>query len=258
MYSLNPNFIDSKGSNKIYSANFNYFDMINSPNKAYWLGFIWADGYVAKRYRNQLKNNKQRVEYNLKIALKDIDSEHLNKFIKDLECNYPILFYKTKGFNQENPTIEARIFITNLHLGKILYDELGIVPNRHSINSIIKHIPKEFHKYFILGTFDGDGSFSYYRNESYGNKFSVSFGGSIELLQFIEHHLVSNNIVDEAKTENKTRKPHQRHKGEDGTWRIVTYSGRNQFFKILNYLYDSPIYLQRKYEKYIKILNNNL
>lgn len=26
----------------------NYFNTIDDPNKAYWLGFIWCDGYVGK------------------------------------------------------------------------------------------------------------------------------------------------------------------------------------------------------------------
>lgn len=31
-----------------WSYNENYFEEINSPEKAYWLGFIWADGYITK------------------------------------------------------------------------------------------------------------------------------------------------------------------------------------------------------------------
>ena len=52
-----------------YKANFNYFDKIDSPDKAYWLGFIWADGYIAKRTRTQ--NGHTRIEYNLKLAIKE-------------------------------------------------------------------------------------------------------------------------------------------------------------------------------------------
>ena len=51
-----------------YKANFNYFDKIDTPDKAYWLGFIWADGYIAKRERKQ-PNGCVRIEYNLKLAL---------------------------------------------------------------------------------------------------------------------------------------------------------------------------------------------
>ena len=49
-----------------YKANFNYFDKIDTPDKAYWLGFIWADGYIAKRERKQ-PNGCVRIEYNLKL-----------------------------------------------------------------------------------------------------------------------------------------------------------------------------------------------
>lgn len=31
-----------------YKANFNYFDKIDTPDKAYWLGFIWADVWATE------------------------------------------------------------------------------------------------------------------------------------------------------------------------------------------------------------------
>lgn len=45
------------------------FDEINSSEKAYWLGFIIADGYL-----NEDKNM-------LRIKLGSIDKHHLEKFI---------------------------------------------------------------------------------------------------------------------------------------------------------------------------------
>lgn len=80
-------------------------------------------------------------------------------------------------------------------MGSFLYEELGLVPNRHDASKMITHIPKEFHKYFILGLFDADGSFSAYQNDEYGKKLNVTFGGSESLLHFIEQHLIENNIV---------------------------------------------------------------
>ena len=47
-----------------YSFNKNIFDEIDTEEKAYWLGFLWSDGTVAKRVRNE--NN---VEYAFKIDL---------------------------------------------------------------------------------------------------------------------------------------------------------------------------------------------
>ena len=190
------------------------------------------------------------MEYNIKLALKDTDYNHIQKFLDDLESNYPIHFYVSKGFDRTFTSREARAFITNLHMGSFLYEELGLVPNRHDASKMIAHIPKEFHKYFILGLFDADGSFSAYQKESYGEKLNISFGGSESLLRFIEEHLIENNIVESYKN---GRELQQRHEGKDGTWLSLRFAGKVQGLKILDYLYDSSIYLYRKYQKYLDI-----
>ncbi len=51
-----------------YNINENVFDNIDTEEKAYWLGFLYADGYVT--YKN--------YTIGLGVALKDID--HLRKF----------------------------------------------------------------------------------------------------------------------------------------------------------------------------------
>lgn len=174
---------------KRHTANFHYFDKIDSPSKAYWLGFIWADGYITKRERKK-PNGNTRIEYNLKLSLIQSDATHVEKFLKDIESNYPVNFYETIGFNKK--AMEARAFITNVYMCGFLYEELGIQPRRTDASKVIKHIPKELHKYFILGLFDADGSFSAYHNDNYGDKLNVTFGGSESVLSFIESHLKNN------------------------------------------------------------------
>lgn len=238
-----------------YKANFNYFDKIDTPDKAYWLGFIWADGYIAKRERKQ-PNGCVRIEYNLKLELQESDASHVQKFLDCIESNYPVHFYQSNGFNKE-PRLEARAFVTNLHLCSLLYEEYGIVPRRHDISLVIKAIPKEYEKYFILGVFDADGSFVAYQG-AYGQKMNITFGGSESLLHFIESHLTTNEIILKADTGSGQRKLHQRHEGKDGTWRTLNFAGKQQCMKIINYLYkDSPIYLDRKYQKYLDLPYHN-
>ena len=234
-----------------YKANFNYFDKIDAPDKAYWLGFIWADGYIAKRVRPQ-SSGHERIEYNLKLALQDNDASHIQKFLDCIESNYPVHFYKSKGFNKE-PRLEARAFITNLHMCSLLYENYGLIPRRSDVSLVLKQLPKEYKRFFILGVFDADGSFTTYHGD-YGDKMNVIFGGSESLLRFIEKHLEDNNVTEKANTISGQRRLSQRHKDKDGTWRCLNYSGKRQCMKIINYLYkDSPIYLDRKYQKYLDI-----
>jgi hypothetical protein len=55
------------------------FDVIDTPEKAYWLGFIIADGY--------LNDNKNM----LRIKLGNKDKCHLEKFIKFLDGDLSML-----------------------------------------------------------------------------------------------------------------------------------------------------------------------
>lgn len=232
----------------LYNANFHYFDKIDNSNKAYWLGFIWADGYIAKRIRLQ-QNNSTRIEYNLKIALMEEDKTHLEKFVKDINGNYPIHKYKMSSKQSYiSDAYESRLFITNKYMCQYLYEELGIKPRRNDASLVIEKIPKEFHKDFILGLFDADGSMSVYQGD-YGKKLVVTFGGSEQLLRFIEKHLDENVLHSGT-----THKLYQRHKDKDGDWVTLSYAGVPQGMKILNYLYDNPnVCLDRKFEKYKKI-----
>lgn len=50
-----------------YILNQNFFDDIDTEEKAYWLGFLYADGY----------NNEKRKEVKIRLAIKD--EEHLLK-----------------------------------------------------------------------------------------------------------------------------------------------------------------------------------
>ena len=144
----------------------------------------------------------------------------------------------------------TKSFITNKYMVEKLYNEYGIVPNRTSIQKIVEHLPENLYRYFILGLFDGDGSFSFYYIYETHRKMSLKFGGSEEVLRFVESILIKEQLVAPIQ-----RQLSRRHKDGDGTWRCLTFTGINNCTKILNWLYqDSPIYLERKYQKYLNIL----
>ena len=49
---LQENFVDIRKTTTKYTANYDIFEDIDSPEKAYWLGFLAADGCVYKRDKN--------------------------------------------------------------------------------------------------------------------------------------------------------------------------------------------------------------
>lgn len=63
--------------------NENIFDVIDSEEKAYWLGFIYADGYIDSSPLDDSKKSK----YNFELSLKASDVGHLHKFNVFMEHN---------------------------------------------------------------------------------------------------------------------------------------------------------------------------
>ena len=120
-----------------YHVDKDYFKNINTPNKAYYLGWAVTDGnYLFE------KNNHQ---YRLRLHSRDEDILH--KFLSDINSN--TIIYKRGNYSEVN--ICDRDFVNNL-------TQYGFCNNK---TKSIKYpdIPKEFDLDFIKGCFDGDGSY---------------------------------------------------------------------------------------------------
>lgn len=229
-----------------YRAKYNIFDNIDTEEKAYWLGFLWCDGYVCRRDR---KNNGTYT-YEIKLSLSEVDIDHLVKFKSFLELENDIKLYNNSKSAFKTKSKEARIMVYNKHMGEILYNKYGIIPNREEIAKTIEYIPKELLRHFIRGIIDAEGSINYYECIDQGRltkKKALSITTNISILNFINKHLYDMNISCSI-----INKYNHRHKERDSYCRTLLYSGNIQVPKILKYIYEnSNIYLDRKYEKYL-------
>lgn len=128
-----------------YTLNENIFETIDTPDKAYWLGVMYSDGYISlKKYTNS---------FGISVAEKDII--WLEKFKNFLGYNGEIKKYTT-GVGSYVEDIEyVRLIIGN---NKIVEDlkKLGVVEHKTKIISKIPEIP--YKDDFIRGYIDGDGS----------------------------------------------------------------------------------------------------
>ena len=230
----------SMRSNKLnsrrYSADFEYFENIDTAEKAYWLGLISSDGYISSA------NGKR-----LGISLSNKDANQIEKFANCIQSTYPIHTYKVKqGYK---PGIEyCRLVITS----DKLYDDL----ERHGVcehkSNILKRpdIDPKFYSQYILGYFDGDGSI--FCNNSRSPFYTVSIVGTDDVLTFIHSQFVENGITDRDVSLSK-RKPNQ-------AVSYIRYGGNRIVSRIYSYLYrdiDTAIPLERKRELFLKCLNRN-
>lgn len=233
-----------------YDFNKHFFDEINTEARAYWIGFIWCDGYLCIRDRNNTGN----LGYEFKLSLMDDDVNHLEKFKKDLDGDMPIKFYIYKS--EFGNSCEARLSIYNKYFGEILANKYGLIPHRTDCSKILSNIPSHLMKHFIRGALDADGSFSKYQcldGERLQTKYVIQFGEHEEVLRSVEQYLIKNNLINDC-----IRKLYVRHDDRDAHFKVLCISGKNQVLNVLNFLYkDAKIYLDRKYNKYLSFLDNN-
>ena len=221
-----------------YNYNKDYFEKIDTEDKAYWLGFLYADGCINRLYRNEKLSNM-----NLEIGLCKEDTEHLNKFSRCIESNVPIKnkINTYKGHKYES----SRLIICSKKMCYDLWDK-GCTPQKtYTIkfpdNNIV---PDKFIRDFIRGYFDGDGCI--YVNEKTG-RIEVTITGMFDMLNGISNFLISKKIL------RVKPKLYKDKRSEANTMYIY---GKDSIKEILDYLYkDSNIYLDRKYAKYIEFYN---
>ena len=207
------------------------FDNIDTEEKAYWLGFIYADGNISS-----ITENTKRYEFEL--SLKGSDINHLQKFNK---------FMKYKGNNVKVSKVKVggkeydrcRWQVGNKHMWEVL-NNYGCTP-RKSLTlkfpdfSIFKD--KTLIRHFIRGYFDGDGSLSRHIS-AHTVSLNCSVIGTPEFIGTIE------NLI-KLDTEQK------KDKRWTGNTVYLYFHHCEDMTKFINYLYkNSTIYLDRKYKLY--------
>lgn len=131
------------------------FQQIDSNNKAYWLGFLAADGSI--------KGNE------LSIGLSSKDRNHLIKFLAFIDSSNPVIdtMSHCTSNNKYYPSSHINLYSNKLVNDLSLY---GIVNNK-SFQDIdfLEKVPKDYYDAFIVGYFDGDGWFTCTeKNHGYG------------------------------------------------------------------------------------------
>lgn len=199
--------------------NRNIFNKIDNEEKAYWLGFIVADGY--------LNINKHM----LRIKLGNRDRSHLIKFIKFIGGNEEMLKSEIHSeTGNEN-------FYVSLYSKEVMNDLLSLgVEQAKSGKEKVCNIDKKYYRDFIRGLWDGDG---FIRENLSG----IGLVGSEEVLAFVQNYFNDSLGVKPLKIY-----PHC------NTFKIEYRSTRKAIPLILNHLYgDKDVALDRKKELATKI-----
>jgi hypothetical protein len=216
-----------------YEYNDRYFENIDSHEKAYFLGFIAADGCV-----------DGSVGGGLRINLQARDMSVLKSF--QLALGHP-----------KEPLVDSRGYaLMVVHSSKLIEDlaQYGIVP-RKTYSLDFPNVPEEFVNSFLLGYFDGDGSISkgplsagQYKGKKYARNYSqphFRVAGRKEFLLGYQQELISSCGVSPTKLYD----PKGSYAFELG------YVGMTQCKRIYEFLYkDSHVWLERKRDKFKEVI----
>lgn len=216
-----------------HTFNFNYFDSIDTEEKAYWLGFIYADGYISS---SPLKSSGKNA-YTFELSLKIEDQNHLKILQKELNTERPVLVADNR----------CRFLVNSKHFWKTL-NNYGCTPNK----SLTLKFPdikifnsKNLIRHFMRGYFDGDGCISYSNKEH--TILNMQLLGTKDFLQVFIQQLPE-DLRDFTLRHN--------HNNEKELTYLINTSN-NKAYKFLKFLYEnSNIYLERKYSRFARYHSN--
>lgn len=199
-----------------------YFDEINTPEKAYFLGYWYSDGYISKTIYGT----------SVGIGLQLQDKYIIDKLCEEMKISNSIGIYKNS----------AKLQYTDQHT----YDNLvrlGVQEDKSHKDFKLPNIPDELMNSFILGYFDGDGCITI---KSTGYSVVSICCNSKVFLEEVKEWLDNKNI--------QTRPINIERGSRKNDLYILYLSGRENQLRFFDLIYkDCSIYLNRKHDKFMQI-----
>lgn len=192
-------------------GNEDFFDIIDNEEKAYYLGWIIADGNISIT----------KGQHSLKIHIALRDKEIIDKFLMAIDSSN-----KTKIKQGEHPSYY--VSLTSIHMCNALM-KLGVVPRKSGKEVFPAQIPNELCHHLIRGIFDGDGITDIIGKRS-------GFVGSKNIIDNI-----LKNIDETNRTINQNKKNND----------IYYFLGGKKFSrKLYDYMHgDAKVWLSRKRQR---------
>lgn len=206
-----------------YDIDSTYFAKIDSPQKAYWLGFIAADGCLIGNV--------------LTITLQYRDKILLENFKQCLNLNKPLLEIKRPSSFDKN----LQIHHIRLSFGdKNIINDLksyGLTERKSlTMKDILQFIPEEYKVHYIIGYMDGDGAVLCPKDTT--NSVYISFRGTFAFLKGIKDYLKVTANISFHKTS------------------CLTISNKQSVITLFKGYKDLNYFLVRKYEKFFPRINS--
>lgn len=216
-----------------------YFKNIDTPQKAYFLGLLFADGCIVKN------KNKGKNSYTISLELKIEDKYIIEKFAEEIESSLKVkemekqMYYNVKGKEYNFVKHTAYFRINSCAMAKDLMN-WGCNLNKTNDLNGIPDIQDNLKKYFLLGFFDGDGIVSH------GKLSYMGFCGTEKMMQSIKDFIENNLKISKNIYYNRSNKIYY--------LQYYLTTGMKELYEFLYYNTDNLYCLKRKKEKTENIL----
>jgi hypothetical protein len=211
-------------SHRKYNCDFNYFHVIDTEPKAYWLGFFAADGHV------------RPVNNTAAIVLSRKDTDHLERFKAAINATHPINLYVNRSPLAGESEV-CRLAIQSADMVSDLISH-GVIPRKSGILQW-PLLRDDLYRHYLRGYMDGNGGFSWSGTGRYGFNWSLCSGP--DFLKDAQSFLVKSLNFTKTKIAPKS---------ETIVVRSLRYKGYNQMRALYDLLYsDATIWLPRKRDK---------
>lgn len=216
-----------------YPADDNFFNEINTQDKAYILGMLYGDGCNMSYY--------DRGVHQVRLQLKYDDREILEKVRDAIGTFRPIKeCMSNTGFGVLHSAI---LDITNKQQCIDLCRH-GVVPQKTNILTYPKTLDDNLLFHFLRGLSDSDGCI----HDPIRRKYRADLYGTESLMLAIQKKL------DECGIMSRIRRGHSGAGFKPAE--ILCISGKENFYKYLDNLYcDANLKMERKYRRYLGFLD---
>ena len=211
-----------------YTHNYDFFEIIDTEEKAYWLGFMFADGYIVD-YTNKYGEDK----FGITLHTKDVQS--LEQFKRAIQATNPIIDVSTNGRQLSRIIMSSQKTVNDLI-------SHGCVKQKSLILKPPINIPDELVHHFIRGFFDGDGSIYWNKSEferhDTWNKpsYTLCITSTKEMIEWIIDTVKFGHLSKEKRRVN--------------TW-YYRQDGNKKVKDFCDYIYkDATVFMERKYQLY--------
>lgn len=214
-YLKNAGIQTRKGGTRILSLQEDFFESIDSHEKAYWLGFLLADGHIPTAKRT------------IRLELKAFDREHISQFLKSVGSDSRIREAERRLKGVTNTS--SWTILCSRRMAQSLISAGWNEFKKQGDCRIVQSVPDEFKPSLLRGLFDGDGCFMEER--------ATFVDAHLSVVYWFQEQLVRLAGIRRAPVEPNPR----------GTSHIVKWSGGERLCRIRDFLYSTPgPFLQRK------------